>query len=108
MFGLWAFFWSISRNDTTSRICAKSLPFRFHILGHNFNNSNSKAERVIVYDGTPRLIRTISKKWAKRANLSVDQKPNPRMCDTSESTEMGDHVRIYPHRSNTTVFFNPQ
>jgi len=31
------FVWLTIKNHTASSSCAKSLPFRFHILGHNFN-----------------------------------------------------------------------
>ena len=42
------------------------------------SRSNSKVERVMVYDAAPALIPVASKKLPK-ANLSVEQKSNPRI-----------------------------
>lgn len=67
--------------------------------------SNSTVKRVIVYDGIPaRLIRTMSKKCVKRADLSVEQNPNPKMCNDSESEKLLFGSGLSPTAPILTVF----
>jgi len=40
----------ISKNDTASRSCAKSLRFRVHILRHNYNSNSRVRNRVIRHE----------------------------------------------------------